>query len=105
MLNSRRLAAAALLLLPAGLTAYFAFNAGGFYPEPPAYVAIILCVVLLARALIGNPCEGAGWMLAAGQADVIHRDIKSDNILLSMEGNIKLSRCIDDGSGISADGH
>ncbi len=24
---------------------------------------------------------------------VIHRDIKSDNILLSMEGNIKLSEC------------
>jgi O-antigen ligase len=65
MLNSRRLAAAALLLLPAGLTAYFAFNAGGFYPEPPAYVAIILCVVLLARSLVGNPFEGAGWMLGA----------------------------------------
>ncbi len=65
MLNSRRLAAAALLLLPAGLIAYFAFNAGGFYPEPPAYVAIILCVVLLARSLAGNPFEGAGWMLGA----------------------------------------
>jgi hypothetical protein len=65
MLNSRRLAAAALLLLPAGLTAYFAFNAGGFYPGPPAYVAIILCVVLLARSLVGNPFEGVGWMLGA----------------------------------------
>ena len=65
MLNSRRLAAAALLLLPAGLVAYFAFNAGGFYPEPPAYVAIILCVVLLARSLVGSPFEGAGWLLGA----------------------------------------
>jgi hypothetical protein len=65
MLNSRRLAAAALLLLPAGLVAYFAFKAGGFYPEPPAYVAIILCVVLLARSLVGSPFEGAGWLLGA----------------------------------------
>jgi O-antigen ligase/polysaccharide polymerase Wzy-like membrane protein len=65
MLDSRRLAAAALLLLPAGLMAYFAFNSGGFYPEPPAYVAIILCLALLVRSLVGNPFEGAGWMLGA----------------------------------------
>jgi hypothetical protein len=66
MLDSRRLAAAALLLLPAGLTAYFAFNSGGFYPVVPAYVAIILCVALLVRSLAGNPFEGAGWLVGAG---------------------------------------
>ena len=66
MLDSRRLAAAALLLLPAGLMAYFAFNSGGFYPVVPAYVAIILCVALLVRSLAGNPFEGAGWLLGAG---------------------------------------
>jgi hypothetical protein len=65
MLDSRRLAMAALLLLPAGLVAYFAFNAGGFYPEPPAYLAIVLCAALLVRSLVGNPFEGAGWMLGA----------------------------------------
>jgi hypothetical protein len=66
MLDSRRLAAAALLLLPAGLMAYFAFNSGGFYPQVPAYAAIILCVALLIRSLAGSPFEGAGWVLGAG---------------------------------------
>ena len=40
MLESRRVAGAALLILPAGLTAYFAFNSGGFYAGSTAYVAI-----------------------------------------------------------------
>jgi O-Antigen ligase len=66
MLDSRRLAAGALLLLPAGLMAYFAFNSGGFFPQVPAYAAIILCVALLLRSLVGNPFEGAGWVLGAG---------------------------------------
>jgi hypothetical protein len=66
MLDSRRLAAGALLLLPAGLVAYFAFNSGGFYPQVPAYAAIILCVALLVRSLVGNPFEGAGWVLGVG---------------------------------------
>jgi hypothetical protein len=66
MLESRRLAAGALLLLPAGLVAYFAFNSGGFFPQVPAYAAIILCVALLVRSLVGNPFEGAGWVLGAG---------------------------------------
>ncbi len=66
MLDSRRVAAAALLLLPAGLMAYFAYNSGGFYPQVPAYVAIILCAALLLRSLLGNPFEGAGWLLGAG---------------------------------------
>jgi O-antigen ligase len=69
MLDSRRVGAAALLLLPAGLMAYFAFNSGGFYPGPPAYVAIVLCAVLLARVTTArDPFEGAGRALtfAAG---------------------------------------
>ena len=35
-----------MLLLPGALVLYFAFNSGGFYPGPPAYVAVVLCVVL-----------------------------------------------------------
>jgi O-antigen ligase len=67
MLESRRVAAAALLLLPAGLVVYFAFNSGGFYPGPTAYVAVALCVVLALRVtLAANPLEGLGWPLALG---------------------------------------
>jgi O-antigen ligase len=65
MLDARRVSGAALLLLPAALLAYFAFNSGGFYPAPPAYVAIVLCVVLLVRASIADhPFEGFSWQLA-----------------------------------------
>jgi hypothetical protein len=68
MLNSRRLAAGALLLVPAGLMVYFAFHDGGYFPKPTAYVALVLCVVLLVRVLVGSPFEGAGWLLTAGAA-------------------------------------
>lgn len=65
MLDSRRVAGAALLLLPAVLLLYFAFNSGGFDPGPPAYVAIVLCVVLLLRVtMAGNPFEGASRRLS-----------------------------------------
>jgi hypothetical protein len=65
MLDSRRVGGAALLLLPAGLIAFFAFNSGGFYSGPPSYAAILLCIVLVLRvALAGNPFEGAGLGLA-----------------------------------------
>jgi len=69
MWDSRRVGGAALLLLPAGLVSYFAFNSGGFYPAAPAYIAVILCIVLALRVtLAGNPFEGAGpgLALAAG---------------------------------------
>jgi O-antigen ligase len=66
MLDSRRVSAAALLLLPAGLMAYFAFNAGGFYPAPVAFVAVVLALLLVFRATGSTrPFEGAGWMLGA----------------------------------------
>src|SRR5579859_8117883 len=65
MLETRRVAAAVLILLPVGLVGYLAFNSGGFYPGPPAYVAVILCVALLLRvALAADPFEGLSWTLA-----------------------------------------
>src|SRR5579864_1019993 len=61
MPDSRRLAGASLLLLPAGLVAFFAFNSGGFYPGPPSYIAVLLCVVLTLRVVLASaPFEGAG---------------------------------------------
>lgn len=64
MLDSRRVAGAAVLLLPAGLMMFLAFNAGGFYPGPPAYVAMLLCIVLLLRATLAkHPFEGLSWSL------------------------------------------
>jgi hypothetical protein len=64
MLDSRRVAGAALLLLPAGLVGFFAFNSGGFYVGSTAYAAILLCIVLALRVtMASNPFEGAGiWM-------------------------------------------
>lgn len=69
MLDSRRVGGAALLLLPAALIIFFAFNSGGFYPGPPSYVAILLCIVLVLRVtMAGNPFDGAalGLALATG---------------------------------------
>jgi O-antigen ligase len=71
MLDSRRVSGAALLLLPAGLTAYFAFNAGGFYPAPVAFVAVVLVLLLVLRAIGStSPFEGAGWMVGASGASL-----------------------------------
>src|SRR5437588_7691714 len=63
--DPRRVSGAALLALPAGLITYFAFSSGGSKPGPPAYVAMILCAVLLLRlALARNPIEGFSRPLA-----------------------------------------
>lgn len=65
MLDSRRVAAGALLLLPAGLVAFFAFNSGGFYPGPPSYAAVVLCIALVLRLTVAsNPFGGAGLGMA-----------------------------------------
>ena len=44
-----RWAGAALLLLPGALTVYLSFNAGGFFPNTPAFVALLLAGVLSLR--------------------------------------------------------
>jgi O-antigen ligase len=60
-----RLAFAALLLLPGALTVYLSFNAGGFFPQTPAFVALILALVLAARmALVDRPLQGFSRPLA-----------------------------------------
>ncbi len=60
-----RVANAALLALPGALTAYFAFNAGGFFPETPALVAIVLILVLVVRVTTAeDPFAGFSWPLA-----------------------------------------
>ena len=60
-----RVANAALLALPGALTAYFAFNAGGFFPEAPALVAIVLTLVLVVRVTTAeDPFAGFSWPLA-----------------------------------------
>src|SRR6188474_2540836 len=72
----------ALLLLPGALTVYLSFNAGGFFPQTPAFVALILALILAARmALADRPLQGfsrlvgiaagalaiyALWVLASG---------------------------------------
>src|SRR3954462_2696373 len=62
MIDARRVSMAALLLLPVGLITYLAFNSGGFYPGPTAYVAIILCVALLLRVTLAeDPFGGFSW--------------------------------------------
>src|SRR5439155_26641346 len=77
-----RLAAGALLLLPGALTVYLSFNAGGFFPNTDAFVAIVLAAVLIVRiALAEAPFAGfnrrvaiaagafalyTGWTLLSG---------------------------------------
>lgn len=60
-----RAAHAAMLALPGALTVYFAFNAGGFFPETPAFVAIVLILVLVVRITTADdPFAGFSWPLA-----------------------------------------
>jgi hypothetical protein len=58
-------AAAAVLALPGLLTVYFAFNAGGFFPETPAFVAVVLILILVVRVTTADdPLAGLGWPVA-----------------------------------------
>lgn len=61
----RRVSGAALLLLPAGLTAYLAFHAGGYFPTAAAFVAVVLAVVLALR-VVGASAPYEGWNVWLG---------------------------------------
>jgi hypothetical protein len=49
MMALRRAGMLALVALPVGLTLYFGFNDGGFYPGTQAFATVVLLVVLAAR--------------------------------------------------------
>src|SRR6266511_3643879 len=95
-----RLANGALVLLPGALTVYLSFNAGGFFPNTDAFVAILLAGVLIARiSLAAEPFAGfsrpvavaagalalyAGWtLLSAAWSDAPGRAlVEFDRALL-----------------------
>jgi O-antigen ligase len=56
----------ATTLLPGALVVYFSFNDGGFFPGPPALVAVLLALLLAGRLLLGidgGPARGSGGRL------------------------------------------
>src|SRR3954468_17077275 len=56
-------------LLPAGLVAYCAFDAGGYFPDTPGTVAAALLLVLALRiATVPRRFAGLGRAAAAGAA-------------------------------------
>jgi hypothetical protein len=60
-----RWAGAALLALPGALTVYLSFNAGGFFPNTPAFVALILAMAVGLRVLLSeHPLRGVSPQLA-----------------------------------------
>src|SRR4051812_44600756 len=59
-----RVADGAVLALPGGLVIYFGFSAGGFFPGPTAFGALVVVVVLVLRlAVARKPLAGFGWPL------------------------------------------
>ncbi len=71
MIDGRRVSAAATLLLPAGLVVFFSFNSGGFYPGPPAYAAVLLCILIAVRVtLADSPFGGANLAMAIATASL-----------------------------------
>jgi hypothetical protein len=56
---------AALVLLAAAALLYLSFNAGGYFPSAPGFVAIVLTQALVLRTtLAARPFEGFSWALA-----------------------------------------
>jgi hypothetical protein len=56
--------AALMLLAPAALI-YLSFNAGGFFPSAPGFVAIVFALALILRSTLADrPFEGFSWTLA-----------------------------------------
>jgi hypothetical protein len=70
--SSRRVGSAAVengiyALLPGVLVVYFAFNGGGYFPDAPAFVALVLNVVVVVRICTArNLVAGRAFLIVAG---------------------------------------
>ena len=62
------------------------------YMEGGSLTDIVTCNVMSEGQIAAVARETAEGLRHLHQHGVIHRDIKSDNVLLSMDGNIKLSK-------------
>lgn len=62
------------------------------YMEGGSLTDIVTCNVMSEGQIAAVARETAEGLRHLHQHGVIHRDIKSDNVLLSMDGNIKLSQ-------------
>ncbi|HEV2057800.1 MAG TPA: O-antigen ligase family protein, partial [Solirubrobacteraceae bacterium] len=61
----QRVATGGLLGLPGALVVYFSFSAGGFFPDAPAFVALVLLAALVLRATLAeDPFGGFSRPLA-----------------------------------------
>jgi O-Antigen ligase len=67
-----RIGAPALCLLAGGSLIYLSFNAGGYFPTAPAFVAIVLCQALVLRTVLAErPFEGFSRALAVPLAALV----------------------------------
>ena len=60
----RLIASRALMLLPGALLVYLSFQAGGFFPGPQSFVAVLLGLLVAARLVSGGGVAGGGRLLA-----------------------------------------
>jgi O-antigen ligase len=60
----RLIGSRALLLVPGAAVVYLSFEAGGFFPAPPALVAVILALILAARLILGAATLPGGRLTA-----------------------------------------
>ncbi|MGI8802363.1 MAG: O-antigen ligase family protein [Solirubrobacteraceae bacterium] len=60
-----RILSRSLLLLPGGVLIFLAYNAGGFFPGPTSFVAVLLALILAAKLIVGRGAGPSGGILTA----------------------------------------